>query len=153
MRVPILRYSAGWHRQQQHWQGWNQSGITAVFLSVPRKTRALFLPPASPFPTDTRWVELIVCFSIFMLYVAWKRGLPRKFARFVLLRLINKRSFNLLCVSDLLSSTFKHIFLRNIAWSLEWLGWDFTNTTHIRVQMLRYRLALIAVDWMNAVIF
>ena len=33
-----------------------------------------------------------------MLYVAWKRGLPRKFARFFLFRLIKKRSFNLLCV-------------------------------------------------------
>ena len=29
-----------------------------------------------------------------------KRGLPRKFARFVLFRFIKKRSFNLLCVLD-----------------------------------------------------
>ena len=33
-----------------------------------------------------------------MLYVAWKRWLPRKFARFVLFRPIKKRSFNLLFV-------------------------------------------------------
>ena len=45
---------------------------------------------------------LIVCFSLFMLYVAWKRGLPQKFARFVLFYPINKRSFNFLCVLDLL---------------------------------------------------
>ena len=32
---------------------------------------------------------------------SWKRGLPWKFARFVLFRLIKKRSFNLLCVLDL----------------------------------------------------
>ena len=35
------------------------------------------------------------------MYVAWKRGLPRKFARFVLFRLIKKRSFQLECVLDL----------------------------------------------------
>ena len=34
-------------------------------------------------------------------------GLPRKFARFVLFRLIKKRSFNLLCVLDLGSATKK----------------------------------------------
>ena len=56
-------------------------------------------------PTDTREVELTVCFSIFMLYVAWKRGLPRKFARFILIRPIKRRSFNLLCVL--------HLFLKN----------------------------------------
>ena len=33
-----------------------------------------------------------------------KRGFPRKFARFVLFRLIKKRSFNLLCVLDLFSA-------------------------------------------------
>ena len=37
-----------------------------------------------------------------MLYVAWKRGLPWKFARFVLFGPIKKHSFNLLCVLDLL---------------------------------------------------
>ena len=35
-------------------------------------------------------------------HVALKRGLPRKFARFVLFRPIEKRSFNLLCVLDIL---------------------------------------------------
>ena len=30
MRVPSLRYSPGEHRQQQHWQGWNQFGWTRV---------------------------------------------------------------------------------------------------------------------------
>ena len=40
---------------------------------------------------------------VFLLYVAWKRGFPGKFARFVLFCLIKKRSFsfNLLCVLDL----------------------------------------------------
>ena len=36
MRVSSPRYSPGQHRQQQHWQGWNQFGITGVFLSVSR---------------------------------------------------------------------------------------------------------------------
>ena len=36
-----------------------------------------------------------------MLYIAWKRGLPQKFACFVLFHPIKKRSFNLLCVLDL----------------------------------------------------
>ena len=35
--------------------------------------------------------------------LAWKRGLPRKCARFVLFPPIKKRSFNLLCVLDLVS--------------------------------------------------
>ena len=35
--------------------------------------------------------ELIVCSSVFMLYLAWKRGLPRKFARLVLFGPIEKR--------------------------------------------------------------
>ena len=39
-----------------------------------------------------------------MLYVAWKRGLPRKFARFVLFSPVKKRSFNLLCVLNLNNS-------------------------------------------------
>ena len=36
-----------------------------------------------------------------LLYEAWKRGLPRKFARFVPFCLIKKYSFNLLCVLNL----------------------------------------------------
>ena len=52
----------------------------------------------------TFWVLLhkLICFSVFLLYVASKRGLPRKFSRFVLFRPIKKRSFsfNLLCVLD-----------------------------------------------------
>ena len=36
-----------------------------------------------------------------MLHVAWKRGLPRNFARFVLFRPVKKRSFDPLCVWDL----------------------------------------------------
>ena len=38
-----------------------------------------------------------ILFSVVLLYVAWKRGFPRKFARFVPFRLIKKRSFNLVC--------------------------------------------------------
>ena len=45
-----------------------------------------------------------VClFFVLFLYITRKRGLPRKCARFVLFRLIKKRSFNLLCVLDLIS--------------------------------------------------
>ena len=54
-----------------------------------------------PHPTDTKYIELIVCFSVFLLYVASKRGLPRKFARFVLFCPIKKRCFNSWCVLDL----------------------------------------------------
>ena len=39
----------------------------------------------------------------YILYVAWKRRLPRKCARFVPFRPIQKRSFNLLCVLDFFS--------------------------------------------------
>ena len=34
--VPSPIHSPRQQRQQQHWQGWNQFGITGVFLSVPR---------------------------------------------------------------------------------------------------------------------
>ena len=47
-----------------------------------------------------------------MLYAAWKRGLPRKFARSVLFRLIKKRSFNLLCVLDLFSERWQSILFQ-----------------------------------------
>ena len=55
-------------------------------------------------PPTSNWhkIKWIVCFSDFLLYVAWKRGLPWKCARFVLFRLIKKRSFNLLCDLDLI---------------------------------------------------
>ena len=58
-------------------------------------------PPTSNWH-KTSWINcsFVLCFflSVFMLYVARKRELPRKFARFVLFRPIKKRSFNLLCV-------------------------------------------------------
>ena len=71
------------------------------------QSRVIFLPPASEHLTDTRYVELIVCIYVFLLYVAWKRGLPRKFARFVLFRPIKRRSFNLLCALDLFSERWR----------------------------------------------
>ena len=42
--------------------------------------------------------KLVSLFSVVLLYITWKRGLPWKFAHFVLFHLIKKRSFNLLCV-------------------------------------------------------
>ena len=60
-----------------------------------KESHALFLPPASWHLTDKD--KLVEPFSV-VLYVAWKRWLHRKCARFVLFRLIKKRSFNLLCV-------------------------------------------------------
>ena len=61
------------------------------------------MPSSFRQPLISNWhmIDWIVCFSIFMLYVAWKRGLPRKLARFVLFRPVKKHSFNLLCVLDL----------------------------------------------------
>ena len=45
---------------------------------------------------------------MFTLYVAWKRGLPKKIASFVLFHQINKHSLNLLCILKLarVESTF-----------------------------------------------
>ena len=44
-------------------------------------------PPASEHLTDTREVELIVCWGFFCYVVrSSKNALPRKFARFVLFR-------------------------------------------------------------------
>ena len=68
----------------------------ALLLFSLRQSFALFLPPASWHLTDKDgW------FICFLLYLARKRWLHRKFARFVLFRLIKKRSFNLLYVLDL----------------------------------------------------
>ena len=56
-------------------------------MPIPMESISCPLPSASlPHLTDTRSVELIVCFSVFLVYVAWKRGLPRNSARFVLFR-------------------------------------------------------------------
>ena len=54
---------------------------------------------------DTVVYEMTHCIDIFwsIFLVAWQRGLPRKFACFVLFCLIKKRSFNLLCVLDIFS--------------------------------------------------
>ena len=43
-------------------------------------------------------LKLCVCFSVFVLCIAWKRGLPQKCAHFALFRPMIKRNFNLLCV-------------------------------------------------------
>ena len=72
---------------------------------------ALFLPPASWHLTDKD--KLVWLFSV-VLYVAWKRGLPRKFARFVLFRLIKKSSFNLLCVLDLFSERWQSTLFQTL---------------------------------------
>ena len=75
------------------------------------RSPALFLLPASHIQLTQ---DRLNCFSIFMLYIAWKRGLPQKFASFVLFHPIKKRSFNLLCVLELSSerrwSTLFHFF-------------------------------------------
>ena len=56
-----------------------------------------------PFPC-----KVVSLFSVLLLYIAWKRGLPQKFARFVLFRLTKKRSFNLFWLKSvlLISSVF-----------------------------------------------
>ena len=100
-------------------QGWKQTSIHSVWerdsVSCPSPS------PSLPHPTDTSWInescapllpptsriqlaqgKLNWLFVFLLLYLAWKRGLPRKFARFVLFRLLKKRSFSLLCVLDLL---------------------------------------------------
>ena len=53
-----------------------------------------------------------------MLYVAWKRGLFEKFARFVLFRPIKKRCFYLLCILDL----FSHLIAGYRFISYAWIG-------------------------------
>ena len=74
------------------------TGKTAntVSNSIFSQSCALFLPLGSHIQLTQ--VELIVCFSMFMLCIAWKRGLPQKFACFALFHPIKKRSFHLLCV-------------------------------------------------------
>ena len=53
-------------------------------------------------PPTLNWhkISWISCL-FFCLYVAWKTGFPRKFARFVPFRPIKKQAFNLLCILDL----------------------------------------------------
>ena len=58
--------------------------------------------------TASNWHMLVNCvffffLSVFMLYLAWKRGLPRKCARFVVFFQLKSFRFNLLFVSDLSS--------------------------------------------------
>ena len=105
MRLKWLSKQQVWpknkHRREVKW-GNNFRG-NSVKLIERKLGLFFFLPPASEHLTDTREVALIVFF--FMLYVAWKRGLPRKFARFFLFRPIKKRSFNLVCDLDLFFRT------------------------------------------------
>ena len=84
----------------------HNTAIVPVLREPMSKPQAHYVVIVGPFPSASlpasSWHKIgqsIVCFSVFMLYVAWK-GLPRKFARFVLFRPIKKRSFNLLCVLD-----------------------------------------------------
>ena len=84
------------------------SSITYLFIASYSLRHALFFITSIslvPFPSASlpasNWYklsELIVCFSVFMLYVAWKRGLLRKCARFVPFCSIEKPSFkSLVC--------------------------------------------------------
>ena len=58
-----------------------------------------------------------------MLYIAWKRGLPRILARFVQFLPIKKRSFNLLCVFDVFTLNFIFLCLAPFtSFSLPWQG-------------------------------
>ena len=61
---------------------------------------ALFLPLASEHLTDTRWVELIVGFSVLMLYVHVKEDSLENLHVLSCFVQLKKRSFNLLCVLD-----------------------------------------------------
>ena len=72
----------------------------------------LFLPtshiPCSfcqPHTSNWHKISWIYCnlFFVFMLYIAWKRGLPPKFACFDQFHLIKKCSFTLSCALDLFS--------------------------------------------------
>ena len=67
------------------------------------------------------------------MFVAWKRGFPQKFARFVLFHLIKKCSFNLLYVLDLtvkaLSYSHGQNFLVFLCIKIEWKQkWKFKLT-------------------------
>ena len=138
--------TAGWktkyvhEKTSRHWTR-NQEDVDAKFLmfiylfkkkseteltaSVMSQSRVLFLPPASHIQLTQG--KLNCLFYVFMLYVAWKRGLPRKLARFVLFRPVKKRSCNFLCVLDLFSerwqSTLFHFFHHypKVSNSLKWL--------------------------------
>ena len=74
---------------------------------------------------ETSWIN---CFSVFMLYAAWKRGLPRKIARFVLFCPIKSVPFNLLCVLGLFSecwqSTLFQIFIFFFCFSFRFTHWS-----------------------------
>ena len=58
--------------------------------------------PSASHPTSNwhKLSHLIVCFSVFLLYVVWKRGLPRKFHVLSCFVHVKSVPFNLLCVSD-----------------------------------------------------
>ena len=57
-----------------------------------------YVERVTPPPYTKRTQDKLVSLFSVVLYVAGTRGFPRKFARFVLFRLIKKRSLNLLVV-------------------------------------------------------
>ena len=75
--------------------------LTSVMLELSGFVLVSIRQPPTSNWLKLSWINCLVFLGFFMLYVAWKRGLPRNFARFVLLCPIKKRSFNLLCVFDL----------------------------------------------------
>ena len=97
-------------------QVWQKEWDEAIVVSKTHKRfKERFLIGRNRTKCANFQVELIVCFPVFWwLYIAWKRGLPKKIACFVLFHPIKKLSLNLLCVLDLFSecwqSTLFHIF-------------------------------------------
>ena len=69
-------------------------------------------------PSTFNWNKISrIVFSAFMLNVAWKRRLPRNFARFVLFRPIKKRPFNPLCVLDRKITTNRNLPEAMLCWT------------------------------------
>ena len=91
------------------------------------------------------WRRLAVCFSVFMLYVVWKRGLLWKFAPFVLFFPLKQRSFNHVIQSqensdytvNFGSSAPNHTNINPIFEERSWVGGrmlalDPSNSVHLR---------------------
>ena len=69
-----LMWEAGRRKRARDWGKGHEESVLCRF------------PPASlPHPVTQ---DKLICFSVFMLYIAWKRGLPQKFARFIQLKSI-----------------------------------------------------------------
>ena len=94
-------------------------------------------------PPTSNWHKISwnnCLFSVFMLYVAWKRGLPRKFTRFVLFCPINKSVFLISCVFWTSSACWTNYVVGGLV-PLSSSGWRTKQSRPVTINLSWHRIS------------